>query len=138
MEIYLKSRNMDLDALRAELKPVAEKRLKRSLILYEVSKVEDIQIDQKELETEAVNTFDYLQRSLPERDARRLTNRNMRDNVLSNVMVDMLTRKTIERLRDIFSGKLESTEVTHPEVIPAVAEEHLPESVAQESSSSDS
>jgi trigger factor len=138
MDIYLKSRNKDLDGLREELKPSAEKRLKRSLVLFELGKVEDIQIKQEELEAEAINTFDYLQRSLPERDARRLTNRNIRDNVLNNVMVDMMTRKTIERLRDIFSGKLESVEAAQQEVNAAVAEEHLPESVPQESSASES
>ena len=138
MDIYLKSRNKDLDGLREELKPSAENRLKRGLVLFELGKVEDIQIKQEELEAEAINTFDYLQRSLPERDARRLTNRNIRDNVLNNVMVDMMTRKTIERLRDIFSGKLESVEAAQQEVNAAVAEEHLPESVPQESSASES
>ena len=138
MDIYLKSRNKDLDGLREELIPSAEKRLKRGLVLFELGKVEDIQIKQEELEAEAINTFEYLQRSLPERDARRLTNRNIRDNVLNNVMVDMMTRKTIERLRDIFSGKLESVEAAQQEVNAAVAEEHLPESVSQESSASES
>ena len=138
MDIYLKSRNKDLDGLREELKPSAEKRLKRALVMFELGRVEDIQIKQEELEAEAINTFDYLQRSLPERDARRLTNRNIRDNVLNNVMVDMMTRKTIERLRDIFSGKLESVEAAQQEVNAAVAEEHLPESVSQESSASES
>jgi trigger factor len=138
MDIYLKSRNKDLDGLREELKPSAEKRLKRGLVLFELGKVEDIQIKQEELEAEAINTFDYLQRSLPERDARRLTNRNIRDNVLNNVMVEMMTRKTIERLRDIFSGKLESVEAAQQEVNAAVAEELLPESVPQESSASES
>lgn len=138
MDIYLKSRNKDLDGLREELIPSAEKRLKRGLVLFELGKVEDIQIKQEELEAEAINTFEYLQRSLPEREARRLTNRNIRNNVLNNVMVDMMTRKTIERLRDIFSGKLESVEAAQQEVYAAVAEEHLPEAVPQESSTSES
>ena len=108
-------------------------------MLFELGKLEDIQIKQEELETEAVNTFDYLQRSLPERDARRLTNRNVRDNVLSNVMVDMMTRKTVERLRDIFSGTLEKAEAAKAEETPAAAEETLPEeTVPQEPSSSES
>jgi trigger factor len=144
IDIYLKSRNKDMDGLREELKPVAEKRLKRALLLFELGKLEDIQIKQEELETEAVSTFDYLQRSLPERDARRLTNRNVRDNVLSNVMVDMMTRKTVERLRDIFSGTLEKAEAARAEETPASVEEALPEealpeeSVSQEPSSSES
>jgi trigger factor len=139
MDIYLKSRNKDMEGLREELKPVAEKRLKRALVLFELGKMEDIQIKQEELETEAVNTFDYLQRSLPERDARLLTNRNVRDNVLSNVMVDMMTRKTVERLRDIFSGTLEKAEAAKVEETPAAVEEAFPEeSVPQEPASSES
>jgi trigger factor len=139
IDIYLKSRNKDMEGLREELKPVAEKRLKRALVLFELGKLEDIQIKQEELETEAVNTFDYLQRSLPERDARRLTNRNIRDNVLSNVMVDMMTRKTVERLRDIFSGTLEKAEAAKAEDTPAAVEEALPEeSVPQEPAPSES
>ncbi len=138
MDIYLKSRNKDMDALKEELKPVAEKRLKRGLVLFELGKAEDIQIKKDELETEAVNTLSYLQRSLPERDARRLTNRNVRDNVLSNVMVDMMTRKTIERLRDIYSGKLEIVEAEQAEETPKAAEEINPETVPQETASSES
>lgn len=138
MDIYLKSRGKDMEALREELKPVAEKRLKRGLILFELGKTEDIQIEKEELETEAANTLSYLQRSLPERDARRLTNRNIRDNVLSNVMVEMMTRKTVERLRDIFSGKLESAEAAKPEEEAVVAEENLPESVPQDTPAGES
>ncbi len=139
MDIYLKSRNKNMEELREELKPVAEKRLKRALVLFELGKLEDIQIKQEELESEAVNTFDYLQRSLPERDARRLTNRNIRDNVLNNVMVDMMTRKTVERFRDIFSGTLEQSEAAKPEETPAAVEEAIPEeTIPQEPSSSKS
>ena len=138
MDIYLKSRNKDIEALKEELKPVAEKRLKRGLVLFELGKAEDIQIKKEELETEAVNTLSYLQRSLPERDARRLTNRNVRDNVLSNVMVEMMTRRTIERLRDIFSGKPENAGAEEQEKSLAPVEEQIPETVPQESTSSDS
>jgi trigger factor len=146
MDIYLKSQNKELDALKEELKPVAEKRLKRSLVLFELGQTEDIQIKQEELETEAVNTLSYLQKSLPEREARRLSNRNVRDNVLNNVMVDLMTRKTVERLRDIFSGKLENVEAAKPEaapetpdVAPETVEQQLPEeTVPQDSSSSES
>jgi len=59
--------------------------------------------------------------------------------VLSNVMVDIMTRKTVERLRDIFSGKLESTEAAEPEIaLAATTDEPLPEFVPQESSPSES
>ena len=135
----LKSQDKDLAALRADLKPVAEKRMKRGLLLFELGKEEDIKIKQGELETEAANTLEYLQKSLPESDARRLTNRNIRNSVISNVMVEMMTRKTVERLRDIFSGELESSiEAAQPEDTPQAANEKLPESAPQESALSES
>ena len=139
MDIYLKSQDKDLAALRADLKPVAEKRMKRGLLLFELGKEEDIKIKQGELETEAANTLEYLQKSLPESDARRLTNRNIRNSVISNVMVEMMTRKTVERLRDIFSGKLESSiEAAQPGDTPQAANEKLLESAPQESAVSES
>jgi hypothetical protein len=48
-----------------------------------------------------------------------------------------MTRKTVERLRGIFSGMLESAEAALPESSPVAAEEHLLESVPQESPSSE-
>ncbi len=51
--------------LREELKPVAEKRLKRGLVLFELGKVEDIQIKQEELETEASQYVRVLAKITP-------------------------------------------------------------------------
>ncbi len=72
MDIYLKSRSIDAETLHEEMRPVAEKRLKRSLVLFEVGKVEDIKIEQSELEDRAGNTLNYLNSVLPEKDARRV------------------------------------------------------------------
>jgi trigger factor len=108
MEIYMKSRKLDQAGLEAELKPAAEKRLKRSLTLFEIGKVENIHVDKEELEREVNNTLNYLQRSLPEKEARRLNEREVQNNVMNNVMVDLIGRKTLAQLRDIASGKLET------------------------------
>lgn len=135
MDIYLKSREQDMDALREELKPVAEKRLKRGLVLFEVREKENIQIENQEFQTEAVNTLSYLQRSLSEKEARQLKNQNVRNNVINNVVVDLMTRKTVERLRDIFSGKLESklaADEALKEESAESAEQSLPEPVSQD------
>jgi trigger factor len=115
LEIYLKSRQIDEKALQDELKPVAEKRLKRSLLLFELGRAENIEVGREELESEAGTTLDYLQRILPQKDARRLRNRDVQNNVVNNVLVDLLTRKTVERLRKIANGRLESPEAPTPE-----------------------
>ena len=107
LDLYLKSRKLDMDGLREEMKPVAENRMKRSLFLYELGKIENIQVNPEELESETVNTMNYLSRSLPQNEARKLSQKNIRDNLVGNILIDILSRKSMERFRNICSGRLE-------------------------------
>ncbi|OQY90859.1 MAG: trigger factor [Anaerolineae bacterium UTCFX2] len=108
LEIYLKSREMDEDAFKEELKPVAEQRLKRGLLLFELTKAEDIQVESEELIQETGSTLNYLSQVLPKNEARQLKNRNVQSNLANNVLLDLLTNKTIERLRKIANGQYEA------------------------------
>jgi trigger factor len=103
-DLYLKSRNTDLAALLEEAKPVAQGRLKRSLVLLEVSKAENLQGDEGELQTETMNILRSLNQSLGPDEARRLTDERIMNNLVGNVMIDLLTRHAGQRLRDIASG----------------------------------
>lgn len=105
MDLYLKTREMDMAGLREEARPVAETRLRKSLVLLEIAKFEDIKVEQEELQSETMRTMDALSRSLPEKEARRLGNRDVFSSLVGSVMADMLTHKSMERLRDIASGK---------------------------------
>jgi trigger factor len=106
MDLYLKSRNMDMTALREEARPVAETRLKKSLVLMEIAKAENITLDQSEVQNETMNTMNTLARSLPKAEVRKLSDHGVVQNLMNNVMADMLTHKAIERLQMIASGKL--------------------------------
>lgn len=106
LDVYLKTRGIDEKALHDEIQPAAEKRIKRNLLIFEIGKNEDIRIDQEELQKHASSTLSYLQQVLPEKESRRLNERGVQTNVINNVMVDLLTHKTIERMRMIASGKL--------------------------------
>ncbi len=103
-ELYLKSRNMELAALLEEARPVAENRLKRSLVLLEVSKAENLQVDEGELQAETMSILRNLNQSLGPDEARRLTDERIMNNLVGNVMIDLLTRHSAQRLRDIASG----------------------------------
>ena len=111
LDLYLKSRQIDMDGLRAEAHPVAESRLKRTLVLLEVANAEKLEVNQEELQNETMRTMDTLYRNLPEKDARRLNDRQVFNNVIENVMADMVIKHAMERLRDISSGKLQETGV---------------------------
>jgi len=128
MELYLKTRDMDMDALKEEARPVAESRLKRSLFLFELAKAEHIEVEQEELQTETLRTMDSLAHSLSEKEAKQLNNREVFSNVVGSIMVDMLTQQSIERLRKIASGQLEEepeVEETEDEVGSSISDEQI-------------
>ena len=111
LDLYLKSRQIDMDGLRAEAHPVAESRLKRMLVLLEVANAEKLEVNSEELQNETMRTMNTLYRSLPEKDTRRLNDPQVFNNVIENVMADMVINLAMERLRDISSGKLQEISV---------------------------
>jgi len=105
IDLYLKSRSIDMEALREETKPIAEKRLKKSLIFFEVSEKEDIRVDPQDLEKETMRTLEYYSRILPEKEFRRLTNKESTSSLVGNIMSELIIDNTKEFLRDIARGQ---------------------------------
>ena len=130
MELYLKTRSLDMDGLREELRPIAESRLKRSLFLFELARKESIELNPQELARETEMTMNYLSRSLPEKEARKLNNEKTYRNITTNVMADMLLQRSRERLRAIGVGDLDKIQeedtpeaLSEPEAVPATPPE---------------
>lgn len=121
LEIFLKVRNLDEEGLRQEVRPTAEKRLKRSLVLMKLADEEKIEVLPEELERESMNTMAQLYGNLPEKEARKLLKQEVYSAVINNVLVDMLVERTTSRLRDIASGKAESKD-EQPSEVKASAE----------------
>jgi trigger factor len=112
LNTYLMTREMNEDDLREEVKPVAEKRLKRSVVLLEISKEEDVDISPDEVQAETERALDILARTMSEKDLRKLSTEQLVPNLVSNIMVDMRISKTSERLRSIAKGEVEVPEET--------------------------
>lgn len=139
LDIYLKSRQMDLEELEEELKPQAEERLKRSLILFEVSRADNIQIEESEVQAQTQESLEELSQSLtPDQAKKTLTNEFVRGWV-GNITADLIIQKTLEHLRDIAQGKV--SEETAPEEVDDTGkaiteskqkEEEIPESEIEE------
>jgi trigger factor len=128
IELYLKTRGMDMDALKEELKPIAETRLKKTLTLLEVAEAEKIQVDPTELQSETNRTLNDLSTVMEEKVFRNLirTDEN-RTNLVSSIMMDMIISRTQTRLREIAQG-IE----TAPEEAQTEAEVSLEASVEEE------
>ena len=110
LDLYMKTRGITYDDLLEETRPVAEEQLKRSLFLFRLAKEENIQIDNEELQNVTQNTVNYLAQSLNKKDLRKLKDKNVINNIIGNIEMDLLVKKATERLRDIFSGKFDSDE----------------------------
>ena len=128
LDLYLKTRAMDLNAFREEAKPMAEEHLKETLALYEVGHAENIQIETEELEQETARTMSSLSQALSKKESRRLNDESVLRNIMTNVAADMYNEKVLTRLRDIARGKAD-------EELPTAAE--APAEAVAESGDSD-
>jgi len=107
MDTYLKMRKIDTTALRTETKPLAEERLKRTLVLLEIAKSENIHVENSELESESMRTLDELGRMMPPDKARKtLTNEFVRG-MIGNIGADLLVQHTWSYLESIARGEKE-------------------------------
>jgi trigger factor len=107
METYLKMRKIDSATLHSEIKPQAEERLKRTLVLLEIAKAENIHVENSELESESLRTLDEIGRMMPAEKARKtLTNEFVRG-MLGNIGADLLVKHTWEHLQSVARGEKE-------------------------------
>jgi trigger factor len=105
MDVYLQSRSLTMEELREEVKESAEKRLKRSLILMEISNQEDIQISSDKINERVRNTLDEVTKYYSEDEAKRLGSGENLQNLISRIATDEVINLTLQRIRDIAMGK---------------------------------
>ena len=120
MDLYLKTRQQDMESLREELRPVAETRAKKYLVLFQVARKEETQVDPNEVQMETINTLNTAAQNMAPEDIRKMTSQDMVTRLASDITYDLLIRKTTEKLMSIFKGEdtedqTEDTELDEPE-----------------------
>jgi trigger factor len=105
LDTYLKTRELDQDGLHEEARPVAETRVKRSLVLFKVAEEEDIKISENDLQEEADRTINSLTQFMSEAEKRRLTSRQVMPDLVGNIYAEMRIERTLEHLRTIAQGE---------------------------------
>jgi trigger factor len=126
IETYLKSRQMDEQALRDEVRPSAEKRIQRSLLLIEISRQEDVKVDPNAVQMQAYQTMNQITQNLTGKDLRRANSKEFISNLVQNVTVEMYNQATVERLRAIAKGEIEAQELAATTAAIAAAETAQP------------
>jgi trigger factor len=108
LEIYLKSRQITADELEEEIRPQAEVRLKRSLILFEVSKLENIQVDEADIEAHTQTSLEELSLSLTPEQAKKTLSPDFIRGWVGNITADLIVQRTLDHLQNIAQGNLPS------------------------------
>jgi len=125
IDLYIKSRGTTLEQIREEALPVAESRLKHSLILIEAADYLKVEVSPEELQSETERTLTGYSRVMPEKEFRKLfSTKESTSGLVSNVMMDLLIEQTQERLRAIARGEEPAVDETSvPEEIVEILEE---------------
>jgi trigger factor len=104
LDIYLKTRDLDAQGLRDETTPVAESRIKRSLVLLEIAKLEEIDVDEEELQQETERTLDSISRYMSNSDRKQFDSPNALMNLAGNIYTEIRINRTLEYLRKVAQG----------------------------------
>jgi FKBP-type peptidyl-prolyl cis-trans isomerase (trigger factor) len=110
MATYLKTRRMEEADLRKELSPAAEARMKRSLTLFEIAKVENIKVEPDELQNETVRTLDSINRIYSPKEARKMVSEPFINNMVSSIAADLTIAHTFERLQEFAKNETPAAE----------------------------
>jgi FKBP-type peptidyl-prolyl cis-trans isomerase (trigger factor) len=94
-----------MEELREEVKENAETRMKRSLILMEISSAEEIKISPEEIELRVRNTLEEVTNYYSEQEAKRLGSGENLQNLINRIASDEIINTTLQRIRDIAMGK---------------------------------
>ena len=104
-ELYLQIRGMTEEELDQEITPVAETRLKRSLVMLEVAAAEEIKIDQEKLNSQANQTVEMITSRMSPKEAKDFHKSEYLANLVNNMVADMMTQKTMQYLRAVAQGE---------------------------------
>ncbi len=105
MDLYLKSRDQDMEALKEEITPNAEESMKRGLILMEIASQEKIEVAPEDVEAKVQEQVQQIQSVFPEKEAKKLLAGESFQNLIARIISSEVTVMTTERLRKIALGE---------------------------------
>lgn len=131
LETYLKARQMDQEALHAEVKPLAEQRLKHTLAIFKVAREENIRISNEEVEQESSRALAEMSRYMTQEQAKKAISEGYIRNLVGNISTDLLIRRTYERLQAIARDEYHPEEqaVTSEQAEGEKTDNEIPEAV---------
>ena len=106
IDLYLKSRSIEMSGLRDEVRDNAEARMKRGLILMEVANMEKISIPQEEISERVQKTLQEVAAYYSEEEANRLGTGANLENLRSRIATDEIISRTLRNFVILQWGSL--------------------------------
>jgi len=122
LETYMKTRQLDEEGLKAELTQPAEDRLKRSLILVEIARLENVHVDEQEVQNQTINNINQIQQVYDPSEAKKILTQDFIQSMVSSISSDLMVQNTYERLRKITTGEAEKEKEAEESEAAAQAE----------------
>jgi len=107
LDTYLKINNREKeDFIEKDIKPSAVKRLEQALVIDEISRLEKIELDQKELQKEFTKTFMQMQ-SAPNFKGlqKEFTTKKLSNMVVMQAASRLMNQQTLDKLKSIANGE---------------------------------
>ncbi len=101
LETWLKSRQMTHDQLEEEVSPRVEERLKKSLVIMEVSRAENVEVPENEVQGLVEAKVTRLGQLLNEADLRKVLAKENLQGLVSRTLTEEVIKRTLSRLRNI-------------------------------------
>ena len=102
---YLKLRKMEQDAfIEQEVRPSAIRRLERSLLLNEISKNEDLKLDEGLFESQYYQTLTEVQGQVDVEKLKKKSNQRMANAIAMEAVNRTMNRQVLTRLKKIAGG----------------------------------
>jgi FKBP-type peptidyl-prolyl cis-trans isomerase (trigger factor) len=105
METYLKSRQITAEQLEEEVSPRVEERMKKSLVIMEVSRQEKIEVGENEVEGLVQDRVTRLQQAISPDDLRKVLAKENLQNLVSRTVTEEVIKRSLARLRAIAKGQ---------------------------------
>ena len=104
MEQYLKAMNKTDEEVREEIRPIAEKRVTRGLVLGKVSEEEKIEVSDSDIDDEIASMVENAAEDRKEELGKVLNTPQARE----SFQRPLLSRKTVQRIVEIAKGSAEA------------------------------
>jgi trigger factor len=129
---YLKMRELERDAfIESEVKPAAERRLLRSLVLEEFARQESLEVKNEELQYIYYSAQQQVSEFQKSQAGKRQNAREMANNLAMNTINNIFNQRIMQRLKAIATGRGDEPE-EEPDVLDALTGAEFETALAEE------